>query len=791
MAFNIGAAVATIKADISQFQTSIKTIRSDITDVNEHAQSASAALLTVGRTVAIGVGVAYGALAGGITTAAKASWDQVAAVEESSFALRAYEKDGAKVNTILKDLIAYARSDMGVLFNRQELFQAASTLRGFGDDASKVTEHVKVLAKGVSLGMTGFGELSQIIGRAASAGKLDAETFDMLASRGIILSSSFRGAKVTTEKLYKELNRVLPDSLLGGRANTISGHIVRLESAFRDLGAAVLGVDKSTTTFIKGGLGDEIIKGFETLRQLLKSPEIVEGLKAISQGSVDTVKGTVAAIKSAVEFYEKYRTIINNTAIVIGSIFVPALMVTTAELIRQNVVMTYQTIKAFVLWTIEGWKTIAMLIRTAVSLAITTGAIIFHTAVLIGQAIAMGVATAATWLLNAALAVLTSPITLIILAIVALVAVIYLLVKNWSSITPIFQAGVDFLMQIFQQVADWFSNLFAQIGTSIAGSAQGIATALAPVGAVFQWLYTNVVQPIMMLLVAIVLWAFDQMVLDTVGKALLIVQGINDFLIQPTIQAFQFWTQVITDFCLFLFNMVIMPIFASILSYITTVWTGLVAVTTAVWNVLLNGVIVPMANNIRAYITAVWTGILGVTSTLWNAAASVINAAMAWARDNVTNIVNGIRQFLSDTWNGIVGFFVGIGNSIKNAIVQPFEDAKRAIEQIAQQIKDAANKINPYYRNSPSLVDNVRSGVSDIIDEYKSLREISLPKVTQMLTGAASPALANVPVMGGGQAISVTVNLDGAMIADEFGAQSISEKIGDSIIKKLQTNIKF
>ena len=204
--------------------------------------------------------VASGAVAAGFTAAASASFNQVRQVENASFALKAYESDAGAVNTVLSQLVAYAQSDMGVLFQRDELFKAASNLKGFGEATSNLNERVITLSKGVALGMTTFDELSQIIGRAANQGVLNAESFDMLAQRGIILDSSFRGAKVSAEQLYAELERVLPDDLLQGRANTIDGLITRMQSSFRNLGGVILGVDKNTSQFIEGGLGAGIVQ---------------------------------------------------------------------------------------------------------------------------------------------------------------------------------------------------------------------------------------------------------------------------------------------------------------------------------------------------------------------------------------------------------------------------------------------------------------------------------------------------------------------------------------------------
>lgn len=228
------------------------------------------------RSVALGVVMANtltragNFLADGFRASTGAAFGQVKAVEEASFALKAYEKDGKKVDKVLTDLVKFARSDTGVLFQRQDLFDAASTLKLYGEETSNLTERVKILSKGVAGGKTTFQELSQIIGRAAAKGRLDAVDFDMLIERGIGLNRSFRGTKVSAEELYDELNRALPDELLKGRADTIEGRTIRLQSAFRDLGLQVLGVDKETSKFIEGGLGDRFVKGLTSATELMR-----------------------------------------------------------------------------------------------------------------------------------------------------------------------------------------------------------------------------------------------------------------------------------------------------------------------------------------------------------------------------------------------------------------------------------------------------------------------------------------------------------------------------------------
>lgn len=258
----------------------IRNVTNSVEGMGERITTALKRAAVVGAT----------ALATGLGAVSKMAFDQVRQVENATFALRAYEKDAGKVSEILRDLVAFARSDMGVLFQREELFKAASNLRGFGVASDQVVSKVKLLSRGVALGMTTFDELSQILGRVVQRGRLDAEVFDMLAQRGIILDSSMRGAAVSSDKLWKSLEKVLPAELLSGRAKTIDGAFIRLKSSLRDLGSSFLGVDKETSRFIEGKLGDQFVKGVQRLRDVLADPAIKEGLASMAAGILETTR---------------------------------------------------------------------------------------------------------------------------------------------------------------------------------------------------------------------------------------------------------------------------------------------------------------------------------------------------------------------------------------------------------------------------------------------------------------------------------------------------------------------
>ena len=275
----------------------LRQVSDAVESTSKSSGKLSSAVVT-GSKIALGAGAAgFAALTTGAVSASKASFDQVTAVENARFGLQAYEKDTGKVNRVLSDLVAYAKSDMGVLFNRKDLFAAASTLKLFGDSTDDLTGHVKILSKGVAQGKTTFQELSTIVGRAAAKGRLDAVDFDMLIERGIGIDKKFRGAKVSSEELWKALDKALPSETLAGRADTIDGKMIRLQSAFRGVGDQILGVDSTTNKFIKGGLGDRFMLGVSGATQLLKNLQPVAGsVTDTFLGLIDGASGIATSI---------------------------------------------------------------------------------------------------------------------------------------------------------------------------------------------------------------------------------------------------------------------------------------------------------------------------------------------------------------------------------------------------------------------------------------------------------------------------------------------------------------
>lgn len=116
---------------------------------------------------------------------------------------------------------------------------------------------------------------------------------------------------------------------------------------------------------------------------------------------------------------------------------------------------------------VELGKTALELGKSALAWGVHAAQMGLAAAAEIAQSIAAGVAAAATWVLNGAIAVLTSPITLVIAAIAALIGIGVLLYQNWDTVVEFaktaWQGLCDFISGICQAIGEFFSGLWTKL----------------------------------------------------------------------------------------------------------------------------------------------------------------------------------------------------------------------------------------------------------------------------------------------------------------------------------------
>lgn len=191
-------------------------------------------------------------------------------------------------------------------------------------------------------------------------------------------------------------------------------------------------------------------------------------------------------------------------------------------------------------------------------------------------------------------------------------------------------------------------------------------------------------------------------------------------------------------------------------------------------------VIARILYEIWGVISAVWNAIAGFAASIWAQiknsivtpiieAAARVKAVNEEAKATVLNIFNQL-------WEGLKS----IGAKILEAIVAPFRAARDKIRDIANEIKELAQKISPFHKESPSLVELVEAGTGKIADSYAGL----VDKVKNLdfrgdLFGAVmSGGLNLAPSEATNRSVETNINISGVQLGDPIDLNTFAERLG-------------
>ena len=214
------------------------------------------------------------------------------------------------------------------------------------------------------------------------------------------------------------------------------------------------------------------------------------------------------------------------------------------------------------------------------------------------------------------------------------------------------------------------------------------------------------------------------------------------------------------------FNNTFMPFIQAVIQFMVDRWTF--------WQLMFEGV---------------WNTIIGIVRLAWAIVYGIISVGMEILAGDWAGAWERMKQAMSMGWEaikqifeGIVKFVIGWGSGLLAELVRPFSDAWKKIEEFVQKIKD---NLDFTKRHSPSVIDIIQKGVREA---NKALDGLSfgvdiMPK-SAVATSIAGPNASNM-------VNQIHVDLAGAFIGNETVAEQIGEQIGDSIIRKLQLNVRF
>lgn len=429
--FSVGSITATVTADVSQFKKNIQGIQEDTRVFGDKITSVASSV----QKFALIVGAA-GIAAAGLFT--KQSIDAAAEAQKEMAKFNTIIQNSKNPTEQLKNAILDAASAAVKLGIDDE--EAAVSIARFYQRTGDLTEAIRLnnvamdLAKDKNMTLT---EAQKMVGMVLSGnGKA-------LKQYGIDLKDSATPMEALIElqgKVAGSAQRV---------SETYAGQIEVFNQTFGNFKETIGAIFLPSLTDVTKSLSEIVVN--------LTQWELKTG----------TIKGILEAfaltLTTVTNFIKEHGTQIMIVAGILTTFFLPALVAVGIEMVVNTTTALINSTLAIIQFGLEGWKAIAMLMVKIVQLTLATAAFILHTTVTIAQTVASGALTVATWLLNAALAVLTSPIFLVVAAIVALIAIGYLLIKNWDSVKAFGQKMIDDLVAKFNSFVGALRNIGGQI----------------------------------------------------------------------------------------------------------------------------------------------------------------------------------------------------------------------------------------------------------------------------------------------------------------------------------------
>lgn len=256
------------------------------------------------------------------------------------------------------------------------------------------------------------------------------------------------------------------------------------------------------------------------------------------------------------------------------------------------------------------------------------------------------------------------------------------------------------------------------------------------------------------------------------------------------------------------FNTYLMPFVQMLVVFFQENWAAIYANIMIVWNAIMElikvawdfvwtilsvglGALVQFMienwDHISAIIMGAWEIIKGIVQTAWSIVYGIISVGLAVLKGDWSGAWEAVKTMLSGAWDGIKGilngaldFIKGWGGWLFDELTKPFRDAWATIEGLINKIKDGLDFTK---KHSPSVVDIVSRGVGLVNKALGGLAmDVNLPEKASFGAGV----LPNGKIIG-----AVYVDMKDAFISDSASATRMGEKIGDSIVKKLQYNVRF
>lgn len=621
----------------------------------------------LGGALKVGALAAGGAVIGGLGLALTRGFNRLRALEDAKAKLSGLGYTAKQVGGIMADVNAAVK---GTSFGLDEAATAAAGALGAGVKQGKELEsYLKLVGDMTTQSNTDFNSMAQIMAKVQGQGKLTGETLAQMSDNGLQampmltkaygVSAAEMTKMVSSGKVDSERFKKIMEDNIGGSAlksgETLSGAFKNTLSSIGRIGANLLtGVYPKIQAFFSNAidwlkpLEDGAKVAGEAIGNFLN-----DGLSAVKGISDILFKGKYTGGIFGIEEDSKFVDFLFNVRDNVKNL---------ASFIKTDLIPGLRDFGKWILDNKDWLAAIGVTIGTmAVGMKLWTGAIAAWKAI---------TATATAIQLAFNLAMTANPIGLIIVGIAALVAGLVYFFTQTETGKKIVEVVFAAIKAAIGAVVTWFQTYVMPVVKQVFGV----------IGAVFNWLWTNVVKPV---------FGFIQ---TFIGAVFLVVRGVFQLVVSVV-------KNVLAPAFSWLWNTIIKPVFQAIGDFIGWVWKN---------------VVTPIFNAIKWYINNVLAPVFTwLYKTIIKPAFDGIGAAIKWAWDKV---IKPVFDFLHD--------------AISKTVPKAFQTGVDAIKRIWNTILDIAKApvrfvINTVINDGLIGAFNKIAGILPGIDK---LPRVALPK---------------------------------------------------------------
>ncbi|PVE16847.1 phage tail tape measure protein [Clostridium perfringens] len=459
------------------------------------------------------------------------------------------------------------------------------------------------------------------------------------------------------------------------------------------------------------------------------SPTIVSGLLTIIQIvtsfasiTVSAISSVISSIKDVINWFKQHELVAKTLGIALG--ILGAGMV-AYNLQAHGVVGTLKLLSN-------------VLGITALKTKIVSAAQTAYIA-------AMYAAEFATKAFAIAVRFLTSSFGIVSLVIAAVVAVGYLVYRNWDLIKAKAQELWQAITEAWNGICEATSNAWNNVCETISSVWESIVTTVSDFINVCKEVITGIwnsiceatstaweyIKNIVIFGVMAIASIIEAMAILISTPFMFVWENIKEYVfmaweyIKSIVSAgINYVSNIINTVLTVVFN-TFSSVWNSILNVCSTVWNTISAIAITVWNVIKAfflawfnwyvSTVTSIFNIVKNVATTVWNAISNAANIVWNAIKAFFLAWFNWYVSTVTSIFNIVKSAITTVWNAIRAVTSAVWNSIKAVITSVLNAISSTVRSIASSIKSAItsawNSIKSVTSSTWNAIKSVTSSV--------------------------------------------------------------------------------